>query len=438
MSSKPASDVHQALTPTDLSPIDQFRSRHQTAVLVVLFTDLQGSTELAEKRGETYARSVRQNHDQMLREIIERDGAGTCIKNIGDALMCIFAEPTTAVERAIQIQEALAAYNAAHPDEPPLVVRIGMHMGQVSVEGDVNIDVFGRHVNRAARIESLADGGQILMTEPVHDSASGWLAEHGYQWADHGRYLLKGIKDPTHVFEVCTPSSTGPHTPQGNRVRDRKWIAWAVALLVVAALVPVAWWSRPRQEPLVSQLDVRVVRNDELSVSLNEALPLRDGDALQLIGRLSRPAYARLVWVDAEGQVAVLDTGTSGEQKVKQIVFPPGEDNWQTLTGQPGTEICLLVTSDDPLTDLRELVAQLESTGPFSSLEKAGAIWIEADKIEEVAAPEEAFDERPRGLGVTVHRPSEKPEYQADKLRHALAEKFTGFDGVVFTHDSPW
>ena len=435
MNSAPANDAEQVLTLTDISPIDDFRLRHQTAVLVVLFTDLKGSTELAEKKGESYAQSVRQKHDQMLREIIDRNAAGTCIKNIGDALMCIFAEPTTAVERAIQIQEALAEYNAAYPDEPPMVVRIGMHMGQVSVEGEASIDVFGRHVNRAARIESLADGGQILMTHPVHDSASGWLVERGYQWADHGRYLLKGIEEPAHIFEVCAPSSAGPHPPQGNRVKDRKWIAWAAALLVVATLIPMAWFLRPRQERLVSRLDIRVMRNEELTVSFNEALPLRDGDHLQLIGQLSRPAYASLMWIDADGQVQVL--GTS-EQPVKQIVFPQGEDQWVTLTGQPGTEMCLLVTSDDLLTDLQKLVAQLESNGPFSSLEKAGAIWIETDKIEEVDAPEEAFEARPRGLGNTVRRTSEKPEYQADKLRQALAEKVTGFHGVAFTHDSPW
>ena len=185
----------------------------------------------------------------------------------------------------------------------------------------------------------------------------------------------------------------------------------------------------------MSRLDIRVMRNEELTVSFNEALPLRDGDHLQLIGQLSRPAYASLMWIDADGQVQVL--GTS-EQPVKQIVFPPGEDQWVTLTGQPGTEMCLLVTSDDLLTDLQKLVAQLESTGPFSSLEKAGAIWIETDKIEEVDAPEEAFEARPRGLGNTVRRTSGKPEYQADKLRQALAEKVTGFHGVAFTHDSPW
>tara|TARA_B100000809_G_C15025394_1_gene489959 strand:- start:206 stop:1150 length:945 start_codon:yes stop_codon:yes gene_type:complete len=314
-----------------------------------------------------------------------------------------------------------------------------MHMGQVSVEGEASIDVFGRHVNRAARIESLADGGQILMTHPVHDSASGWLVERGYQWADHGRYLLKGIEEPAHVFEVCAPSSAGPHPPQGNRVKDRKWIAWAAALLIVVTLIPMVWFLRPRQEQLVSRLDIRVMRNEELTVSFNEALPLRDGDQLQLIGQLSRPAYASLMWIDADGRVQVLDTS---KQPVKQIVFPPEaglKDGWETLTGQSGTEICLLVTSDDPLTDLRELIAQLESTGPFSSLEKAGAIWIETDKIEPVDAPEEAFGERPRGLsGTVVYKTSEKPEYQADKLRQVLAEKVTGFHGVAFTHDSPW
>jgi len=49
-------------------------------------------------------------------------------------------------------------------------------MGQVAVENQTQLDLFGRHVNRASRVEGIADAGQIYLTYPVFDSARGWLA----------------------------------------------------------------------------------------------------------------------------------------------------------------------------------------------------------------------------------------------------------------------
>jgi len=215
----PAAEFH--LTAAELDPIDQFRRDHKTAVLVVMFTDLKGSTDLAEQKGEIHSQAVRRRHDELLRAIVERGGTGRVVKAIGDSLMCVFIEPTGAVERAVEIQQRVADDNARRPGESPIEVRIGIHMGQVVVEEAVRPDVFGRHVNRAARVESLADGGQILVTMPVYDSACGWLASRRLVWKRHGDYLLKGIDEPVAVYEVCAPG-TVPRPPAGKRVRGRR------------------------------------------------------------------------------------------------------------------------------------------------------------------------------------------------------------------------
>jgi class 3 adenylate cyclase len=212
----PQKDSHNNfdLSSEDIRKVDGFRRSKETAVLVIMFTDLEGSTEIAERLGERYAQKVRQIHEKILVEIIERQTDGLNIKNIGDSLMSIFAEPSTAVERALDIQAAVRVYNTRHPDEEPIVVRIGMHMGQVSVQDQTQIDVFGRHVNRAARVESLSEGGHVYMTYPVYDSAQGWLkGQRNLIWKNHGSYVLKGISEPIQIYEVADPSVATPMAP---------------------------------------------------------------------------------------------------------------------------------------------------------------------------------------------------------------------------------
>jgi hypothetical protein len=134
-------------------------------------------------------------------------------------------------------------------------------MGQVVVEGDVNLDVFGRHVNRAARVEALADGGQVLVTLPVYDSARGWLTHRSVTWNDHGEYWLKGIDEPTRIHEVRGPGSGRARRPRGRRVRPRAWLAFSTALLAISAFVVwvvMAASPPPRPEPAEEpQLDPR-------------------------------------------------------------------------------------------------------------------------------------------------------------------------------------
>ena len=168
-------------------------------MLVILFTDLKGFTELTERRGERYALELLKRHDEILVKAIEEDNGGLVVKHIGDSVMAVFSEPSTAVERALRIQERIRAFNEGNPDGDGLAVRIGVHMGQVAVENQTQLDLFGRHVNRASRVEGIADAGQIYLTYPVFDSARGWLASGttgSLAWKSHGSWILKGIKEP--------------------------------------------------------------------------------------------------------------------------------------------------------------------------------------------------------------------------------------------------
>lgn len=234
-------ELNLDITHDDISGVNSYIKSKNTAVLTVMFTDIKGFVELTETLGEEQARDIRARHDEILKEIIERDNDGLIVKYIGDAVMAIFSEPSAAVGRAVEIQQAIRDLNEQELQGREISVRIGMHMGQVSVEDDVKADVFGSHVNRAARIESQADGGQIFLTYPVFDSARGWLKNmSNVQWCLHGRYLLKGMTEATEIYEVYDERLVKPAPPKkAKKQTNVPKGAFAAGLVALGFLVAV-------------------------------------------------------------------------------------------------------------------------------------------------------------------------------------------------------
>jgi class 3 adenylate cyclase len=244
----------------DLESVETFRRLTDTAVLTIMFTDIEGFTDLTDREGEEHSNRLRRLHDQILDGIITRGDSGLVVKRIGDAVMAVFAEPSTAVERALEIQAALDRFNEEHPELDPLRVRIGLDMGQVTVEEHVDADVFGRHVNRASRVEGLAAGGQVYMSYTVFDSARGWLggAAHRLEWTSHGRFKLKGVADPVEVFEVVDPDRRELRSPRGGtRVRSVPGIAWAAGFVLLGVIGAVAYLQWEATEVWLSDVNVQ-------------------------------------------------------------------------------------------------------------------------------------------------------------------------------------
>ena len=429
MSTDPQSKVpdEPLISDADLPRVEEFCNRHRTAMLVVLFTDLAASTDLAERRGEVHAQTIRQRHDHMLREIIERDGAGECLKTIGDALMCIFAEPSAAVERAVEIQETLAHYNADHADDSAIRVRIGMHVGQVAIEDEVHKDVFGRHVNRAARVESLAQPGQILMTYPVYDSAAGWLAEKRLNWCDHGEYSLKGIPEPVRIVEIYSPEQRKPRAPRGTRHRRRPWLAWAVATAaVIAAIVLLVLLQFP-SKPLASELRVEVVRDDVAGFALSQTLPHRRTDQFVFSGELSRPAHAALFWIDSTGRVQLVVDRS--REKTDTVRFPEQPGMAVPIVGPPGADVVILVASAEPLeTDrIGQQLGALGAPPSFAPEAPPQVLWFDRESVR--------FDPEYRAPGTPTRIGQQTPLSFAEEIRNVLRQGSMAFAAVVLRHD---
>lgn len=159
--------------------------------VTLLFTDIEGSTQLLRRLGGRYA-ELQHRHRQLLRAAFEQFG-GIEVDTQGDAFMVAFPSAGDAAAAAVDAQRALAAETWA--DEARVPVRMGIHTGEPKrgPEGYVGIDVV-----RASRICSVAHGGQILVSQLTRDL----LAEAGFDTVDLGTHRLKDIADQERLFQL--------------------------------------------------------------------------------------------------------------------------------------------------------------------------------------------------------------------------------------------
>jgi hypothetical protein len=127
-----------------------------------MFTDVVGFTSLAQN-DESAALTTLRLHNRLLRPILRRF-RGREVKTMGDAFLVEFESALEATKCAIEMQKVLHQHNAT--SERKLPVRIGIHVGDVIHRKG---DVFGDAVNIASRIEALATGGEICISEQVYD-----------------------------------------------------------------------------------------------------------------------------------------------------------------------------------------------------------------------------------------------------------------------------
>jgi class 3 adenylate cyclase len=131
--------------------------------VVVVFSDIEGSTERNEALGDRDWVKLLQRHEQLVRSSVD-DHHGHVVKNQGDGFMLAFADPSDALRCCVDVQRELAT----RPERwQNIKVRMGIHMGTSVRRGD---DLFGLNVAMAARIAGHADGGEILISDVVRDA----------------------------------------------------------------------------------------------------------------------------------------------------------------------------------------------------------------------------------------------------------------------------
>ena len=127
----------------------------------ILFSDIEGSTELNERLGDKQWVRLLARHDATVRSAVERQ-QGHVVKTQGDGFMVAFTEPVQAVRTAVAVQQAFE--KGRRGGKATVLIRIGIHHGDVVHRDN---DIFGRNVAQAARVAALASGGEILVSESV-------------------------------------------------------------------------------------------------------------------------------------------------------------------------------------------------------------------------------------------------------------------------------
>lgn len=136
-------------------------------------------------------------------EPVVADHNGRVVKLMGDGALVEFASAVDSVECAIAIQQAFAARIEKSPDEPAIQLRIGINLGDIIIEHG---DIYGDGVNIAARLETIAEPGEICISGTVFDQVEGKL-DTSFQ--DLGLKEVKNIANPVRVFRVGLSGAKG-------------------------------------------------------------------------------------------------------------------------------------------------------------------------------------------------------------------------------------
>jgi len=183
--------------------------------------------------------------------LIERHD-GRIVNTWGDAVIAEFASVVEAVQCAVETQQELSGYNGGLPEPRRMRFRIGIHLGDVMVEGG---DIYGDGVNIAARLQELSEPGGILISGPVYDQVHNKLSI-GFDCL--GQQSLKNVANPVTGYRVLqdgavtrprplasgpdvrTDAATPPRQTDRAQLLSRAWEWYAGLPRRTARLVTIA------------------------------------------------------------------------------------------------------------------------------------------------------------------------------------------------------
>src|SRR5262245_38039578 len=192
-------------------------AREQRKLAAIVAADVVGYSRLMGRDESGTLARLRKNRSERLDPVLAKYG-GRLVKLTGDGALVEFASAVDALSAAIEFQQAMAEANGEHPADIALMFRIGLHLGDLIVEGD---DLYGDGVNIAARLEAEAPPGGIIVSRAVREAVDGRLNAKLHAL---GELLLKNIERPVRAVRVewnaadwqvaVTPAShAGPDGP---------------------------------------------------------------------------------------------------------------------------------------------------------------------------------------------------------------------------------
>jgi class 3 adenylate cyclase len=173
----------------------------ETRHLSILLTDIKGFTDKTSHKTRADIQHMLDEHRAVVLPLLE-GGGGRLIKTIGDAFLMTYESPTNAVLAGLAVQDALAKLNEGRLPDDRLDIRIAINAGEVNL---VDGDVFGEPVNITARIEGIAEAGQVYFTEAVYLA----MNKAEVPSSEIGLMQLKGIPEKIRVYKVRREDPVG-------------------------------------------------------------------------------------------------------------------------------------------------------------------------------------------------------------------------------------
>ena len=169
--------------------------RVQRRLAAILAADVVGYSRLMEQDEAGTLAALKARRREVVVPLVAQHH-GRIVKVMGDGVLIEFASAVDAVQCAIEMQKRFAEINAGLPETRRIVLRVGINLGDVIVEGG---DLYGDGVNVAARIETLADPGGVCVSRGVYEQVRRKLDS---SFDDLGPQTMKNIAEPVHVYRA--------------------------------------------------------------------------------------------------------------------------------------------------------------------------------------------------------------------------------------------
>ncbi|HVF53219.1 MAG TPA: alpha/beta fold hydrolase [Actinomycetota bacterium] len=161
-------------------------SEPDRVLATVMFTDIVGSTTTLSEVGDRRWKELLDTHDYVIRRNLD-EHRGRLVNTTGDGILATFDGPARAIRSAFGIRDGLR--------DVGISIRCGLHTGELEVHGE---DVRGMAVHIGARVMSIADADQVVVSRTVKDLTVG----SGIVFRDRGEHTLKGVPEPWQLFEA--------------------------------------------------------------------------------------------------------------------------------------------------------------------------------------------------------------------------------------------
>jgi len=169
--------------------------RAQRRLAAIMAADVAGYSRLMEHDEAGTLAALKSRRREILQPAVSKHH-GRIVKLMGDGVLVEFGSAVNAVACAVELQEKMAASNTTVPEDRWIVLRIGINLGDVMVEGS---DLYGDGVNIAARLETLADPGSVVVSRTVFNHVRGKV-KLGFD--DLGDQQLKNISEPVRIYRL--------------------------------------------------------------------------------------------------------------------------------------------------------------------------------------------------------------------------------------------